>query len=53
MLRSLITRTATRCPAPTGRKGGHCGKPLRRGRLSDGVTCGGEMCQLWHLARHL
>lgn len=37
----------THCTAPTGKKGRHCGKRIRVGRMGDGVTCGREECQLW------
>lgn len=48
---SLIRKTFIKgrpcCVAPTGRKGRHCGDPIRTGRLADGVTCGKHTCQLW------
>lgn len=43
--------TATHCSAKTGRNGKPCMKRLRTGRLADGQTCGGELCQLWFMCK--
>lgn len=39
--------SATHCTAPNGKGGRHCGRPIRKGRMGDGITCGRELCQLW------
>ncbi|MGZ3147284.1 hypothetical protein ACVDFE_35890 [Lentzea chajnantorensis] len=50
-IRRLGTKSsATHCMAPTGKKGRHCGKPIGKGRMSNGVTCFGTDCQYWYLA---
>lgn len=36
-----------KCKAEPNGRGRLCNRPIRTGRLADGVTCGREMCQLW------
>jgi hypothetical protein len=51
MINPFRKSSDTHCTAPTGKNGRHCGKRKRSGRLADGLTCGGELCQLWYAAR--
>ena len=42
------------CTAPTGKRGKHCGRPIKRtGRLADGATCGRMDCQIYLHANDL